>query len=109
MPSGDVGCRFDSGAKSKAKLRPVIRKLGRGHISPDSVETTEPRADLDQATMWAELRFDGFGDKVGRTPPTQHIVLKGENASEYVVQVQTAFMSSLAAGRNKIAAGMERP
>jgi hypothetical protein len=60
---------------------------------------------LDRAAMSFEWRFDGIAD--GRTRLTQHIVLKGENATAYVAEMQSAFASNLAAGMNKIAAAIE--
>lgn len=61
---------------------------------------------LDRAALSFEWRFEALAD--GRTRLTQRIVLQGENATAYVAQVQAAFLSSLPAGMNKIAAAMAR-
>jgi hypothetical protein len=61
---------------------------------------------LDRAAMSFEWRFEGRAD--GGTRFTQHIILSGENAPEYVAQVQAAFSSNLAAGMHRIAAAVER-
>jgi len=73
-------------------------------ISPMKMYTLEMT--LDRAAMSFEWRFDRLTDR--QTRLTQHIVLKGENAAAYVMQVQSAFISSLSAGMNRIAAAMER-
>jgi hypothetical protein len=73
-------------------------------VSPMKSYTLE--MPLDGAAMTFEWRFDGLAD--GRTRLTQQIVLKGENAADYVEQVQLAFTSSLAAGMLRIAAAIER-
>jgi hypothetical protein len=61
---------------------------------------------LDGATMSFEWRFSELPDD--RTRLTQHISLKGENASAFVADVQLAFTSSLAPGMNRIAMAIDR-
>jgi polyketide cyclase/dehydrase/lipid transport protein len=43
-----------------------------------------------------------------RTRLTQRVTLEGENASEYLADIQQAFRSSLAPGMNKIVAAMNQ-
>src|SRR5437764_3689464 len=56
---------------------------------------------LDEATLSFEWRFNQLPD--GRTRLTQHIALRGENASAYLADVQGTFASTLAPGMSKIA------
>ena len=108
----DPPARFELDGQFAAGARGTTRMPGEEslhwqirEVNPTKSYTFE--MPLDRAAIWVEWRFDGLGDKRG-TRLTQHIVLKGENAAAYVVQVQTAFTSSLAAGMNRIAAAMER-
>jgi len=55
--------------------------------------------------MCFQWRFDRIEDG---TRLTQHITLKGENATAYVAQIQAAFGSSLAAGMSKIVSAIEQ-
>lgn len=61
---------------------------------------------LDRASMSSQWLFRGLPD--GRTLLTQHIALTGENASQYVAEVQQAFGSNLAPGMNKIAMAIDQ-
>jgi Polyketide cyclase / dehydrase and lipid transport len=61
---------------------------------------------LDRATLSFEWRFNAVTD--GRTRLTQHIELKGENASTYLTYVQGAFTSGLAPGMSKIAMAIDK-
>ena len=70
------------------------------HLKSYVVETH-----LDGAVMTFEWLFDPID---GGTRVTQHIVLKGENASAYVPQVAAVFASNLAPGMNKIVAAIEQ-
>src|ERR1700693_2087011 len=108
----DPPARFELVGQFTAGARGTTRMPGQEplhwhvrEVSPTKSYTLE--MPLDRAAIWVEWRFDRIGDK-GGTRLTQHIVLKGENAAAYVVQVQTAFTSSLAPGMNRIAAAMER-
>jgi hypothetical protein len=91
-----------SGTTRMPGQEPLLWHIRR--VSPMQAYTLEMA--LDQATMSFEWRFDRLTD--GHTRLTQHIVLKGENAAQYVAQVQSAFTVSLVPGMNKIAAAMER-
>ncbi|MDQ6734934.1 MAG: SRPBCC family protein [Nitrospirota bacterium] len=73
-------------------------------VTPMRCYTTE--LPLDRASMLFEWQFNPLPD--GRTQLTQHVVLKGENATAYLAQVQLAFTSNLAPGMNKIAAAIGR-
>jgi hypothetical protein len=61
---------------------------------------------LDQATLSFEWRFNPFPN--GRTRLTQHIALRGENASEYLADVQGTFASTLAPGMSRIAMAIDK-
>jgi hypothetical protein len=61
---------------------------------------------LESADLSFEWRFDELPG--GRTRLTQRIVLDGNAAGAFVLEVRMAFGSSLAAGMAKIAAAMER-
>ena len=61
---------------------------------------------LDRATISFEWQFEARAD--GKARLTQHIILSGENAAEYVEQVRPVFTSTLAPGMARIAAAMER-
>lgn len=59
---------------------------------------------LDRATLAFEWQFDALSGH--KTKLTQTIVLSGENAMEYVTQVEAGFGSNLEAGMGRIAADM---
>ena len=61
---------------------------------------------LDRATLSFEWRFSPLPD--GRTRLTQHIALKGENASAYLADVEGTFASTLAPGMNRIAMAIDK-
>jgi Polyketide cyclase / dehydrase and lipid transport len=73
-------------------------------VRPSESYTVEFR--LDRATLSFEWKFKALPD--GRTRLTQHIVLKGENASTYLAYVQGAFTSGLAPGMSKIARAIDK-
>ena len=56
---------------------------------------------LEGAALSFEWRFVGLAD--GRTRLTQRIVLKGEKADIYLLQVKAAFTANLSDGMNKLA------
>jgi hypothetical protein len=59
---------------------------------------------LDRASLSFEWRFDALSEH--RTRLTQVIVLSGDNASAYAVQVEAGFGSNLPDGMRRIAAEM---
>jgi Polyketide cyclase / dehydrase and lipid transport len=61
---------------------------------------------LDGATLLFEWRFNPLPD--GRTRLTQHIALKGEDASAYLADVQGTFASNLAPGMSRIAMAIDK-
>jgi hypothetical protein len=60
---------------------------------------------LDRATLSFEWIFNARPD--GRARLTQHIALKGENASEYLTHVQEAFTAGLGPGMSRIATAID--
>jgi hypothetical protein len=60
---------------------------------------------LDGAGMAFEWRFEGWGEG---TRLTQRVMLRGENAGAYLVQVREIFGATLAPGMARIAAAMDR-
>ncbi len=71
-------------------------------VSPPKAATIE--MSLDGAALSFEWRFVGLAG--GRTRLTQRIVLKGEKADMYLLQVKAAFTANLPDGMNKLAAAM---
>jgi Polyketide cyclase / dehydrase and lipid transport len=61
---------------------------------------------LDGASMSSQWLFEELPD--GRTLLTQHIVLKGENASAYVADIRQGFEPNLAPGMKKIATAIDQ-
>ena len=59
---------------------------------------------LDRATLSFEWRFDALSEH--RTRLTQRIVLSGDNAAAYAVQVEAGFGSNLPDGMKRIAVEM---
>ena len=60
---------------------------------------------LDGAALCFEWRFDVVSDR--RTRITQRIVLAGDNAAAYAMQVRAGFEPNLASGMERIAAALE--
>jgi hypothetical protein len=73
-------------------------------VRPMESYTVEFR--LDRATMSFEWTFTALPG--GRTRLTQQIVLKGENASAYLTDVQGAFASGLAPGMSRIGKAIDK-
>jgi hypothetical protein len=59
---------------------------------------------LDRASLSFEWRFDALSEH--RTKLTQRIVLSGDNAAAYAVQVKAGLGSNLPDGMRRIAAEM---
>jgi hypothetical protein len=59
---------------------------------------------LDGAALSFEWRFVGLDN--GRTRLTQRIVLKGEKADMYFLQLKAAFTANLPGGMNELATAM---
>ena len=73
-------------------------------VRPMESYTVEFR--LDRATLAFEWSFNALPD--GRARLTQHIALKGENASTYLTYVQGEFTSGLVPGMSRIAMSIDR-
>ncbi len=58
------------------------------------------------ATVLFEWQFSRLPN--GRTRLRQHIVLKGENAAEYLAEMQQAFTSNIAEGMRKVASAIDQ-
>jgi hypothetical protein len=95
---------FTAGARGTTRSpgqEPRVWQLAQ--VNP--LESYVLETEFDGATMSFEWRFQPLP---GGTRLSQHITLKGQNASAYVAQVQEAFASSLAPGMNKIVAAIEQ-
>jgi len=94
---------FATGSRGSTRLpgQEPLRWLSR-EITPPNAATIE--MSLEGAALSFEWRFVGLAD--GRTRLTQRIVLKGEKADIYLLQVKAAFTANLSDGMNKLATAM---